>query len=174
MRELLLAFVIALIVGSVINGMQQKPNNPGQNPGQGSSSAPPADTNNPNETTSMTGNRDFPDFASFPSVDKDNFEQVVLKSQKPVFIDCYVPHNQACDQMLPLVAAVGKNHESSVTMAKLNVMDNVVLVHRYEIGNVPTFLLFDQGNLKGKLSGVLPQDRLESLLATTLHQGDGR
>jgi thioredoxin 1 len=159
MRELLLAFILALVLGSIINGMQLKPNNP----------APTGATQNTPSASSQEMNtnaprHDFPDFASFANVNNDNFEQVVLKSQKPVFIDCYVPNNQACEQMIPLVAAVGKNHEDSIVMAKLNVMDNILLAHRYEVSGVPTFLLFDRGELKGKLSGVLPQDRLESML----------
>jgi len=173
MRELLIAFVIALILGSILNGMQQNPNTPNQATnsaaaGQAGNNTS-ADKSNTSTNTTNTSNRDFPDFASFANVDGANFNQVVLKSKRPVFVDCYVPNNQACDQMLPLVAAVGKKYEQSITMARMNVMDNIVLAHRYEIGNVPTFLLFDQGTLIGKLSGVLPQDRLESLIANLNH-----
>jgi thioredoxin 1 len=164
MRELLLAFVFALIVGSIINGLQQKP-----------SSSKPSDAGTAQGISSSqaesanTIRRDFPDFASFANIDNDNFEQVVLKSDKPVFINCYVPNNQACDQMIPLVAAVAKAHEDSILMAKLNVMDNIVLAHHYEVTHVPTFLLFDRGMLMGKLSGVLSQDRLESMIANLPH-----
>jgi thioredoxin-like negative regulator of GroEL len=71
--------------------------------------------------------------------------------------------------MIPLIAAVAKSHENSILMTKLNVMDNIVLAHRYEVGSVPTFLLFDRGTLMGKLTGVLSQDRLESLIANLPH-----
>jgi len=154
MRELLLCFIFALIVGSIINSMQQKP----PDSSHGSKQASP---NNISQ-------RDFPDFASFPSIDNTNFDTLVLKSEKPVFVECYVPNNLACDQMLPLVAAVGKEHQNSINMAKLNVMDNAALAHRYDIGTVPTFLLFNQGTLAGRLAGIMPQDRLESLIAPQL------
>lgn len=161
MRELLVAFVFALIVGSIINGMQQKPSTPA--PVGSTPSAAPSSAGNNN--AAENNRRDFPDFASFTSVDNTNFEQTVLKAEKPVFIECYVPNSPACDQMIPLVAAVGKGHEDAIVMAKMNVMDNIVLAHRYEISNVPAFLLFSRGELIGKLSGVLPQDRLESMIA---------
>lgn len=159
MRELLWVFVIALVLGSIINDLQQKPK----------TAPPPAVNAQSHEISSADANtprHDFPDFASYTNVSADNFEQTVLKSPKPVFVDCYIPNNQACDQMVPLVAAVGKKHEDSLVLAKLNIMDNVLLAHRYEIASVPTFLLFEHGELVGKLSGVFPQDRLESMLST--------
>jgi thioredoxin 1 len=182
MRELLLAFVFALIVGSIINGMQQKPNMPApagavQNnsslsTGDGSTNTS-KDANSSQLAESATetseSHRDFPDFTAFANLDNANFDDMVLKSQKPVFVSCYVPNNQACDQMIPLIAAVAKSHENSILMARLNVMDNILLAHRYEVGSVPTFLLFDHGTLMGKLTGVLSQDRLESLIANLAH-----
>jgi len=168
-RELLIAFIVALILGSIINGIQQKPNNnekPNNNAQGGTAQNSVAASSQ--EVSANTNRRDFPDFAAFANLNTDNFEQLVLNGSKPIFIDCYVPNNQACDQMIPLVAAVGKKHEDSIVMAKLNVMDNILLAHRYEVGSVPTFLLFDHGELKGRLTGVLPQDRLESLINTSL------
>ena len=158
MRELLLAFIVALILGSIINGMQlQQAAAPGVKP-----SAPAADL-------ASGPRRDFPDFASFLALDSTNFESQVLKSTKPVFIDCYVPNNAGCDQMLPLVAAVAKGHTGTVVMAKMNLMDNIVLAHRYELSSVPMFLLFDKGELVSKLAGIVPQERLESMI-TNLQQ----
>ncbi len=157
MRELLLLFILAIILGSIINGMPPATKNP---PGQST------------QTASDAGNgqrRDFPDFASFMSIDSTNFESQVVKNDKPVFIDCYIPNNTACDQMLPLVAAVGKAHADTIVMAKMNLMDNIVLAHRYELSSVPTFLLFNKGILVNKLVGVVPQDRLESMV-TTINQ----
>ncbi len=167
MRELLLAFIFALIVGSIINGMQQKPTSSAPvNGGQGTANSSEADSNTNSNISANGERRDFPAFTSFATVNNNNFEQMVLKSSKPVFIDCYVPNNQACDQMIPLVAAVAKDREGAILMARMNVMDNILLAHRYEISSVPTFLLFDQGVLIGKLSGVLSQDRLESMIAS--------
>ncbi len=161
MRELLLAFVIAVVIGSIINGWPQPKT---AQPDSGATSPLSANPSSGNPNTGA--HRDFPDFASFASVDNTNFDSLVLKSEKPVFIDCYVPNNSACEQMLPLVAAVAKTHEESVIMAKLNVMDNLVLAHRYGVGTVPSFLLFNKGALVSKLNGVLPQERLESMIAT--------
>ncbi len=172
MRELLLAFVIALVIGSIINGWpKHKPAQPGADMNSSTNSPIDSSTNaSANSSVSMdpenTERKDFPDFASFASINNANFEQQVLKSGKPVFVECYVPNSPACDQMLPLVAAVAKSHEDSLVMAKLNVMDNLVIAHRYSIGTVPTFLLFNKGTLVSKLNGILPQQRLEAMIAS--------
>ncbi len=142
MRELLIAFIVALVLGSIINGMQQKPTN---NSSSGSAAQSNAAASS-EEVSANTNRRDFPDFAAFANINTNNFEQVVLNSAKPIFVDCYVPNNQACDQMIPLVAAVGKKHEDSMVMAKLNVMDNILLAHKYEVGSVPTFCYLIAGN----------------------------
>lgn len=163
MRELLLAFIFALIVGSIINGMQQKPNSP-------PASAPTEVNSSATQKNSEEPRRDFPDFASFANIDNDNFESTVLKSEKAILVDCYVPNNQACEQMIPLVAAVAKAHEDSLSIARMNIMDNVALVHQFDISAVPTFLLFDKGSLVARSSGVLSQDKLESMMSSLPHE----
>ncbi len=159
MRELLLAFILALIVGSILNGMPPpKPNEK---------------TKNPTPVASNTPRSDFPSFASIASINETNFKDLVLASDKPVLIYCYSPNNLPCEQMIPLFAAVAQEHGGLIKAVKLNVIDNALLSNRYEIYSMPSFLLFNHGSLTGQLKGVVPKDQLEALLAPYLSLGAG-
>src|SRR5271155_164239 len=113
MKELLLAFILALIVGSIINGWQQQQ---ATHP----SAAGTAGGINP---VSAGPRRDFPDFNSFPSLSQSNFGNLVLASEKPVFIVCYSPNNLSYERMVPLIAALAQEHADSLTVARLNIME---------------------------------------------------
>ena len=160
MRELLLAFILALIVGSILNGMPPQPK-------------PSENKNNSTASSSATPRSDFPAFASITSINEANFNDLVLSSNKPVLIYCYSPNNLPCEQMVPLFAAVAQEHTSIIKFAKLNVIDNALLSNRYEIYAMPTFLLFNHGTLAGQLRGVVPKDQIEALLAPFLSLGSG-
>lgn len=155
MRELLLAFILALIVGSILNGMPP---------------APKPSENNKNSTANPSSEQrsDFPSFASITSVNEANFNDLVLASSKPVLIYCYSPNNLPSEQMIPIFSAVVQEHSEPVKFVKLNVIENALLSNRYEIYAMPTFLLFSQGKLAAQMKGIVPKDQLEGLLTPYL------
>ena len=159
MKELLLAFILALIVGSIINGWPRPPVKPAQNQA--------GTQNTGSQTSPLPGpHRDFPDFNSFPSLNQANFGALVLTSQKPVFIICYSPNNLAYERMVPLIAALAQDHADSVQVARLNVMENAPLAHEYRIITVPSYLVFSKGKVTAQLAGIVAKDKLETMIAT--------
>jgi thioredoxin 1 len=163
MKELLLAFILALIIGSIINGWPQQPQ--AKQAGQGTSTPASASTGSASLAPTVP-HRDFPDFNSFPSLNQANFANVVLASKKPVFIICYSPHNLSYERMVPLVAALAQEHADSTTVTKLDILENASLAQKYEIYTVPTFLVFSKGEPVAKLAGIVAKDKLEAMITT--------
>ncbi len=178
MKEILLAFILALIIGSIINGWQQQPPQEAQRkPIAGTTGNSTKTSENTGSTGKVVGadfvppapaptgpRRDFPDFNSFPSLDSANFNDLVLASEKPVFIVCFTPNNLSCERMIPLIAALAQEHADSIKMTKLNVLGNAGLAQKYEVYSVPTFIAFSKGQITARLTGVVAKDRLEEMV----------
>ncbi len=105
MKELLLAFILALVIGSFINGWQQQAPQAAV-PGSAASTTKTSGEQAQQATSPQEPRRDFPDFNSFPSLNQDNFSNLVLASQKPVFVICYSPNSLSFERMMPIVAAL--------------------------------------------------------------------
>ena len=183
MREILLVFILALIIGSIINGWPKPPvKRTEQQAPAHIVSAAQSNSLNPvhpeaanlahpdlvNMPATEGTRRDFPDFNSFPYLNQDNFSNLVLASAKPVFILCYSPNNLSYERMVPLVAALAQDHADSIQVARLNVIENTSLGQKYGIYSVPTYLVFAGGELRTRLVGIVSKDKLEAMLKPVL------
>ncbi len=90
---------------------------------------------------------------SLIEVNKDNFEQEVLKSDLPVVVDMWGPQCAPCLALMPQVEELAKEYEGKVKFCKLNVAGNRRLVISLKVMSVPTFLFYKNGELKAKLTG---------------------
>jgi thioredoxin 1 len=109
--------------------------------------------------------RDFPDFNSFPNLNQYNFDDIVLNSEKPVFILCYSPNNLSYERMVPLIAALAQEHADSIKVARLNILENATLAQKFEVFVVPSYLVFSKRQLINKWTGIVAKDRLEAMIA---------
>ena len=81
-----------------------------------------------------------------------NFENEVLRSDKPVLLDFYADWCGPCKMLAPLVENLDKEYEGRVTVGKVNVDDEQELAIRYGVMSIPTVIFFKDGN-----SGPSPQ-----------------
>jgi thioredoxin 1 len=94
----------------------------------------------------------------------ENFEEVVLKSNKPVLVDFWASWCSPCKMLLPTLDKLSEEVGDDVLIVKVNVDDNVGLAKDYGVRSIPTLLLIEDGEVKDKLMGNQTLDNLKKFL----------
>lgn len=102
------------------------------------------------------------------TITDDNFEEEVLKSDKPVLIDFWATWCGPCRMIAPIVEEMAVEYEDKAKIGKLDVDSNQQTSIKYGVRSIPTLLLFKDGVLKETIIGAVPKahlvDKLESVL----------
>jgi thioredoxin 1 len=86
-----------------------------------------------------------------------NFDERVKQSDKPVLIDFWASWCGPCRVMAPIVEEVAEAHDE-IIFAKLNVDDYPQIAARYGIMSIPTFVLFEKGEIKDQIVGAMTKE----------------
>lgn len=78
-------------------------------------------------------------------LNKDNFENEVLKSDKTVLVDFWAAWCGPCKMLGPVVSEVAEESDGSFKVGKVNVDEEAELASRYQIMSIPTLIVFKNG-----------------------------
>jgi thioredoxin 2 len=85
-----------------------------------------------------------------------------------VLLFCWATWCPTCGVVAPVVDQLAVQWKGKIRVAKLNVDPNPMLAAKFDLRSVPTFLVFDNGQLKDTLVGGLPKQEIERRMAPYL------
>ena len=100
---------------------------------------------------------------SVVTITKENFEQEVLHSEKPVLLDFWASWCGPCRMLSPIVDEVAEER-TDVKFGKVNVDEQPELAGEFGVMSIPTLLVFKGGKLVNQAVGARPKASVLALL----------
>ena len=87
-------------------------------------------------------------------ISKENFEEEVLKSDKPVVIDFYADWCGPCRMMSPIIDEIAEEKAEMIKVGKVNVDENQELAMKYGVMSIPTIIIIKNEKVEKTFVGV--------------------
>ncbi len=97
-------------------------------------------------------------------ITKENFEQEVLKSDKPVLVDFWAAWCGPCQMLTPVIEELA-GEVTDAKICKVNVDENPELAAKYNVMTIPTLAVFKDGNVVNSVSGVKSKAAILKMLS---------
>lgn len=97
-------------------------------------------------------------------VKKENFEEEVLKSDRPVLLDFYADWCGPCRMIAPILDEIAREH-AEFKICKVNVDEEPELAAKYEVMSIPTLFVIKGGEVVSQSMGAKPKAQILAMLA---------
>ena len=97
------------------------------------------------------------------TITKDNFENEIVKADKPVLVDFWASWCGPCRMLSPTIDEIAEEHPE-IKVCKINIDDEAELAIRHGVMSVPTLVIFKNGEIAQTAVGVRPKDEILDLL----------
>lgn len=101
-------------------------------------------------------------------VNDNNFDEMVLKSDKPVVVDFWAEWCGPCRMIAPIMEEISKEYSGKAVVVKCDVDSSPSVTAKFGIRNIPTVLFFKDGKVADKQVGAVPKNNFVSKLNALL------
>jgi len=106
--------------------------------------------------------------ADLLQVTDGNFEEEIIQSELPAMVDFWAEWCGPCKMVGPVVEELAKEYDGKIKIAKMDVDQNRETPARFGIRNIPTLILFKNGEVAQTIVGAYPKDHLDGELKKLL------
>lgn len=93
-----------------------------------------------------------------------NFEQEVLKSDKPVLIDFWAPWCGPCRMLSPTISEIAEEYKDKVKVGKVNVDEEEELAAMFGVSSIPLLVVMKDGKVVNSAVGVRPKAQIVKMI----------
>ena len=98
------------------------------------------------------------------NITKDNFEQEVLHSDKPVLIDFWANWCGPCRMLSPVISEIAEENKDKVKVCKVNVDNESELASMFRVMSIPMLVVIKDGKVVNSAVGVRPKEQILGML----------
>ena len=97
------------------------------------------------------------------NINKNNFQNEVLNSDKKILLDFWAPWCGPCRMVVPIVEEIA-DERPDIKVGKINVDEEVELASQFGIMSIPTLVVIENGNIVNQAMGARPKDAILAML----------
>ncbi|MBQ6624653.1 MAG: thioredoxin [Clostridia bacterium] len=96
-------------------------------------------------------------------INKDNFENEIMNSEKTVLLDFWAGWCGPCKMISPIIDEIAKEHPE-IKVAKINVDEQPEIAKSFDIMNIPSLFVLKNGEITNRSAGVKSKAQIEEML----------
>ena len=97
------------------------------------------------------------------NINKDNFQNEVVNSDKPVLLDFWAPWCAPCRMVVPIIEEIA-GERPDIRVGKINVDEQPELASEFSIMSIPTLVVMKNGKIVQQISGARPKNAILEML----------
>ena len=97
------------------------------------------------------------------NINKNNFQNEVLNSDKKVLLDFWAPWRGPCRMVVPIVEEIA-DERPDIKVGKINVDEEAELANRFGIMSIPTLVVIENGKIVNQVMGARPKEAILGML----------
>ena len=98
------------------------------------------------------------------TITKENFEEEVLKSDKPVLIDFWATWCGPCRMIAPVISEIAEEYKEEYKVCKVNVDEEGEIAAAFQVSSIPMLAIVKDGKVAGTAIGYRPKEEIIEIL----------